>query len=179
MKKAVLTLAAVMLAALLVFGISMEARFSGSEFRKESISRERALEEMPEIKITEEDRQLMEFVLGLPDVQSFRETGSEHSLDVYGFPEDKAAALLKEWIRPGSVLQEFSVIGSNVNLSFLCSEIRLDYTFSLEDPTLIHKMIAISEEHRWGTASQTVYLNNNGKIEKLVSRHLWLSWLRE
>ena len=178
MKKVVQTILIVVSIALFIFGISMEVRFSGSEYRKEPRTQESILEEMPDIKISEEDISLKETVLALGEIKDFYGCSAGNGFDVYEFPDDKAETMLEEWIKPGSILDEFSIIGSTVNLSFLHGQKKTDYTFSLEDPSSIYKMIALMEDDSYGTTCNTLYINHNGKIEKLTSRHLWLSWLR-
>ena len=177
MKKAVQTILIVISIALIIFLISMEVRFSGSEFRKEAISQESVLKELPDIKISEEDISLKEFVLSLQEVKDIYRCSAGSGFDVYEFPNDTAKTMLKDWIKPGRILYEFSITGSNVNLSFLHDQKRIDYTFSLEDPSSIYKMIALLEKDQYGTTCNTLYINHNGKIDKLVSKHLCLSWL--
>lgn len=177
-KKLLKRVLTVLLLVLLGVEVCMELRYSCNEISVTSTDTEKILRRMPEVSITEEDRNLMEELLAVPSVQALVESGEDGTVFAKEDPAVKDAA--------GKYLGEESAGDLNVN------------AVSYEDGFAVYLSWIDEEEHIFclqkklegdGEEYYKLYSPKRGKIsydnwdneraQKYEVHRRWFAWLRD
>lgn len=162
------------------FCVYMESKHSTFRMVKSEMTQEKVVEEYPEIAITQDDLELENYVLELPEVQTMvkqsKESGSYISLS-----NEKALELLAGWIDDRWTMIYLGCEDNTVYLFCVKAEDKLlTYNFSVDGSYPIQKTIGIYQKQLNETASvDTLYENVNGIIEKHVFKRQWFYWVNE
>ena len=163
MKRKKILIAAILLGLLAWIGLQN----SGTKWTPAGVTRERILEEVPEIVFTAEERAAMEALMDLPELERY--SGSD---DLQDLPAEMLEPFLEAF--RGQDAAEFHGMycgmPEELTVSFLFGEEK-QIVLPLKGDGTYLKVIALYEGRQNGRfASTACYENQNGALQKLVPR---------
>lgn len=170
----------VIIVLLAAFELNMEQRYSLSAVVTSDATAEEILSEMPEIAISETDRALRAHVLSSPQVQDLLARAENSSFsEIEVLPAADTAALLQDWTTPECYDAELSVMPPLVYVTFYRDnpDSACTYTLFPDRESHITKTIGVYEGTGNSRNCVAVYENDDGQLSKIVSKHLWFSWI--
>ena len=188
-RKTLLALGCVLLAFIMVVWGMMEIRFSGEEIYVSNTKEERILREMPEIALTDAEKELSKTILKVPLIrEALRDDYSEPTV----FAPNDAAGYFASIMPEDAKIVEIAVVGHCVYFSYTVKNIYTIIGYNDVDMTghvdTITKTVAESPLDEIGTDGvlgdvKVVYelaydaATDMARYQKIKSRHMWFSFL--
>lgn len=173
-KKLVFLLSAVLLLAA-GYCIYQEVHFTSEAIVPADMNASEILEELPDIALTEHDKALRQALLALPQVrQGLDETRLGAPGALYEIPSSSVIGQLAPYLpEEQEQLELYVSMGKRIALSYFCGDVKTIIE-TTEDGSMI-KSIAIYEQGD----CKALYTNDNGTLQKLISKRIWFAWLRQ
>lgn len=188
-RKTLLTLASVVLAAVMAVWGFLEIRYSGELIYAASTNEEKILKEMPGVALTGAEKELAKTILEIPMVRDV--LGNDHS-DSTALNTDDAAAQFASILPEDAKIIEVFVMDHSVWFSYTVGNVYTCLTYSDADRTgyidTVFKTVAVSPLDEIGPDGNlgdvdAVYeltydvATEISRYQKIQSRHNWFSFL--